>query len=134
MDYRASTLAAATALLAFSLMTAAGCATSNKSAEQAQVAAARADTAANRAEASAAKAEKAAHDATLAADHVEKTVREDTRAIDADIARINYLLAQHERRRKRRRKSHGKHHAAPAPTATSKPPAGAHSAYPDESD
>jgi hypothetical protein len=97
----------------FSLL-AAGCATSNKSVEQAQLAAARANAAADRAEASASAAEKAAQDATLAADRVERTVREDTRAIDADIARINYLLAQQDRRRRRHRKSHQAHHTQAA--------------------
>jgi hypothetical protein len=117
MDYCSTIAGPATALLAFLILAGAGCATSNQSVEQAQLAAKRADAAAYRAEASAAAAEKAAHDATLAADRVEKTVREDSKAIDADIARINYLLAQQERPRHHRRKSRRRHHA-PAVNAT----------------
>jgi|HubBroStandDraft_2_1064218.scaffolds.fasta_scaffold459467_2 chemotaxis protein histidine kinase CheA len=108
-------------IFSFLCLLAAGCATSNKSVEQTQLAAARANAAADRAEASAANAEKAAHNATIAADRVEKTVRADSKAIDADVARINYLIAQQERRRRRRRKAHWPHHtppaAAPLPTS-----------------
>ncbi len=117
MDYRATTIVPATALLAFSLLAAAGCASSNRSAERAQLAAARANAAADHAEASAAAAEKAAQDASAAADRVERTVREDSKAIDADIARINYLIAQHDRRMRRRRKSRKRHHATASSSA-----------------
>jgi chemotaxis protein histidine kinase CheA len=104
-------------IFSFLCLLAAGCATSNKSVEQAQLAAARANAAADRAEASAASAERAAHNATIAADRVEKTVRADSKAIDADIARINYLIAQHDRRLRRHHKARRRHHAPSAGAA-----------------
>jgi hypothetical protein len=100
-------------IFSFLCLLAAGCATSNKSVEQTQLAAARANAAADRAEASAAKAEMAANNATIAADRVEKTVRADSKAIDADVARINYLIAQQDRRRRRHHKVHRRPHAPP---------------------
>jgi chemotaxis protein histidine kinase CheA len=102
-------------LLAVLLLAGAGCGTSERSAEQAQLQAARANAAADRADASAAAAEKAARDAMAAADHAERTVREDTNAIDADIARINYLIEQRDRRLRRRHRKARRRHHAPAP-------------------
>ena len=122
MNYRLRVLAA-NAIAAVLIMTAAGCA-ANRSAEQSQLAAARASAAADRAEASARAAEKAAHDATVATDRVEKVVREDRKAIDADVARINYLIALQQRRRRHRRKLRHRHHTpavAAAPPTSTKP-------------
>jgi hypothetical protein len=106
-NYRLRFLAA-NAIAAVLIMTAAGCA-ANRSAEQSQLAAARANAAADRAEASARAAEKAAHDATVATDRVEKVVREDSKA--------------QRRPRHHRKLRHRRHVPAPAaaPPASTKP-------------
>ncbi|GEM_PF-6424590 len=118
MDYRAITIQTAIVMAALSTF-AAGCSLlSNRSAQETQLQAKRADAAADRAEKSAKAAEKAARDAMAAADHAEKTVHEDSKAIDADIARINYLIAMHDRELRRRRKSRRHHRVKPAAHAT----------------
>jgi hypothetical protein len=106
----------------FAFLGAAGCAGWNpwaqqEQARQTQLAAARANAAADRAEASAAAAEKAAREANITADRVGAVVRADSKAIDADVARINYLIARRERRRRKRRR----HHAPPANAASPNP-------------
>jgi hypothetical protein len=109
MDYRAITIQTAIALIALSMF--AGCSLlPDRSAQQTELQAQRANAAADRAEKSAQAAEKAARDAMAAADHAEKTVHEDSKAIDADIARINYLIAMHDRELRRRRKTKKHHH------------------------
>jgi hypothetical protein len=135
MDYRPITIQTAIATVALAML-AAGCSLlPNRSAQQTQLQAQRANAAADRAEKSAQAAEKAARDAMAAADHAEKTVHEDSKAIDADVARINYLIAMHDRelRRRRRSKKHHHHvkHLAHRTTSATKPVAKTPSPAPD---
>jgi hypothetical protein len=132
MNYRAITFRTAIALIAFSIP-AAGCSLmANRAAQRTQLQADRANAAADRAEKSAAAAERAARDAMAAADRTDRVVREDTKAIDADIARINYLIAMQDRRRKRHQKSRRRRHGATAPPAAAYPGPGARSTAPGE--